>query len=96
MAQDCGDVPTKPMLVDGATSSMDQIVANSEDVKGYIAAADLYLDCHAEWRKLIAFRGQSRDDRDVIEEEIKVILDDRNAVGDDFNAEVQAFRAANP
>ena len=96
MAQDCGVVPTKPEVVDGASSSMEQIIENSNEVKTYIAEADLYLDCHAAWRQLIAFRGLSRDEKDAIEAEIKVILDERNAIGDDFNAEVQAFRDANP
>ena len=96
MAQDCGVVPTKPAVVDGASSSMEQIIENSNEVKTYIAEADLYLDCHAAWRQLIAFRGLSRDEKDAIEAEIKIILDERNAIGDDFNAEVQAFRAANP
>src|SRR5690606_23809846 len=45
MANECGEPPAAPPLVDGATATMEAVVANSDEVKVYIADADKYLDC---------------------------------------------------
>ncbi len=96
LAQDCEDMPTKPAMTDGATATMDQIVANSEEVKAYIAAADTYLDCHADYRQTIAYKSMSSEEKDASSDQAKALLDDRNDAGDEFNDEVQAYRDANP
>jgi hypothetical protein len=96
LAQDCSEAPVAPDLVDGATASMDQLVANSEEVKTFIAAADSYLDCRYAYRDTVAYKDLSRSDKGAYTDETEEVLDARNEIGDDFNDEVAAYQAANP
>ena len=89
----CGELPVEPAIVDGVTSTMEQLVANSKEVNAYIAEADQFLDCsEARYKKL----GSSRAHRDQLAEQIRSLTARRNEIGDEFNAQVAAFRAANP
>lgn len=96
LANDCGEKPSVPTLVDGASVTMEQLVANSVEIKDFIAAADVYLDCDADFRQSIAYKDMSRADKATATDDAKDYLDARNDVGDDFNVQVQAYRAANP
>ena len=58
--------------------------------------ADAYLDCNAEYRNTIAYKDLSSSEKDAIGEVTGAVLEERNAIGDDFNAEVAAFQEANP
>ncbi len=96
VADDCGEVPAAPEIIDGATATMEALVANSEEVKAYIAAADGYLDC----REAIA-KSDDFKDLPAAEQQAQIaanaqVLETRNKIGDDFNAEVGAYKAANP
>ena len=75
---------------------MDDLVANSQTVKSYIEVADAHLDCTAEYRTTIAYKGLPSDEKDVIDDQRSNLLEERNSIGDDFNAEVAAFQEANP
>jgi len=91
----CGDLPTAPEVVDGSTSTMEDLIANSSEVQGFIAEADEYLDC----QKAVVndtTNGLSRDERNAREETFMSLVRVRNEIGDLFNAEVGAFKAANP
>jgi hypothetical protein len=96
LANECGDKPMIPTLVDGASATMAELVSNSGEVKDFIAAADAYLDCDAEFRQSIAYKDLSRADKSAATDDAKDYLDARNDIGDDFNLEVQAYKAANP
>ena len=96
LANECGEVPVAPSVVNGATSSMDELVTNSEAIKAYIEVADAYLDCTAEYRRTSEYRLLPPEDKEVVEGLAGGLLEERNAIGDDFNAEVAAFQEANP
>jgi hypothetical protein len=96
LANECGDKPMVPTLVDGASVTMAELVANSVEVKDFIAAADVYLDCDADFRQSIAYKDLSRSDKSAATDDAKDYLEARNDVGDDFNVEVQAYKSANP
>ena len=96
VAQDCGEVPARPELVDGASSTMDQMVANSEAVKGYIADADAYLDCREAYIVTEEFQALEEGDQQAYRAANKTVLDSRNSISEDFNAEVSAYKEANP
>lgn len=96
IAQECNQPPVAPELVDGASANMDQLIANSEQVKAYIAEADVYLDCRYAYRDTIAYKDLSRSEKEDYIDATDEVLEARNQIGDDFNDEVAAFQAANP
>lgn len=91
----CGEEPVAPAIVDGATSAMEDLVANSKAVTGFIAEADTYLDCREAYVKDKS-NGLSESDRDAVSATISALTKKRNEIGDLFNAEVAKFREANP
>lgn len=95
-ANDCGEAPVAPQLVDGASVTMEEIVANSEQVKAYIAEADKYLDCREAIIPTEAFTALDESAQAEYRAANKVVLDARNGIGEAFNAEVADFKKANP
>ena len=96
LAQNCGDAPEAPDVVDGASTTMDLLVANSEEVKSYIASADTFLDCIYDFRDTVVYKDLPRNDKEAVLSMAEDVLEDRNEIGDDFNEEVAAYQAANP
>ena len=89
----CGDPPTEPTIVDGATASMEQLVANSKEVNLYITEADTFLDCsELRYKRL----SSSRVHKAPVAEQIRLVTARRNDIKDEFNDQVAAFREANP
>lgn len=88
----CGEAPVLPALVDGSTSTMEVLVENSKEVKAFIARADEYLDCSEKAYSRIAAKTQ----KEKLREKVKMITQQRNDIGDRFNEQVAAYRAANP
>ena len=87
----CGVEPVAPEIVDGATSSMEDLVANSKAVNAYIADADTFLDCREAYVK-----GLDKSERDQHTGAISELTAKRNEIGDIFNAQVAKFKEANP
>lgn len=96
IADDCGSAPEMPALVDGTKATMEELVATSESVKSFIATADVFLDCREGFIKSDAFKEISADEQKQLIEENSTLLNNRNGIGDAFNKEVAAFKAANP
>ena len=94
-ANQCGDAPLAPEVVDGSSATMTDLVANSKAVQTFIANADEHLDCK---KALVndTTNGLSSDERDIHEKNFMDLVTVRNEIGDLFNAEVEAFKAANP
>jgi len=95
-ADNCGDVPVAPELPDGTTASLDELVDTSNAVRNYIEDADKYLDCKESFARKRDFQRLSSEAQDAYREEVSVLTAKRNEVGDLFNAEVEAYRQANP
>lgn len=96
LADSCGEAPQPPEILDGTKSSMEELVANSQSVKAYISDADSFLDCRESFAQTEDFKAQSTEQQ---EEQIKTnaeVLASRNGIGDAFNKEVAAYKAANP
>lgn len=96
LGQDCGEIPVKPEVIDGASTTMDELVANSIAVKSFIANADTYLDCSFAYRDTTEYKDLGRRAKLSIVETGEDLLDDRNDLGDEFNEQVKAYQAANP
>ncbi len=96
LANDCGEVPQSPELVDGETATMDELVANSESVKTFIADADAYLDCNEAFVTSKDFKQLDAAEQKKYLDLNSSLLKDRNDIGEDFNTEVTEYKAANP
>ena len=94
--ENCGEPPVSPELVDGASASMEELVANSEQVKAFIEQADGYLDCRESAMPSDEYKALSRSDQKEYREASKRVLDARNDIGEAFNGQVAAYQAANP
>ena len=95
-ALDCGEVPAEPEVIDGANATMDELVANSQSVKAFIAGADTFLDCGESYVKSDEFKALGADEQKEILDRNARILAERNGIGEKFNAQVAAYKAANP
>lgn len=90
---DCGEAPTEPVLVDGSSASMEQLIANSAEVNIFIEQADVFLDCQEALYK----KGSlPRSTKEKLTELVKAVTTSRNEIGDNFNEQVAAYRAVNP
>lgn len=95
-ARSCGDIPLEPepQIRDGASSLVAELVANSVQVNDFIDRADLYLDCEAELGKMaVNLPEQVQIQRAT---SLMALTKRRNAIGDEFNAQLAAYRKANP
>lgn len=89
------DYPALAVVPDGASSTIEQMVAAQEGVKTYMAAMDAYLSC------VSAELEAAGDDAP---EEFKTIMVSRHnaavtemeAIAASFNEQIAAFREANP
>ena len=95
-SNDCGAVPTTPELIKGAAATMEELVANSQSVKAYIAEADAYLDCNESFVKSEPFTALAPEEKQKVLDVNSKLLNDRNVIGEKFNEEVVAYKAANP
>ncbi len=96
LAGDCGERPEAPEVIDGASASMDELVANSESVKAFIAEADTYLDCNEELATSDEFKELDPAEQKRIIKVNKALLKERNDIGQRFNEQVADYQAANP
>ena len=92
---ECPAAPDVPTIVDGSKASMEELIENSKAVKAFIADADAYLDCEEAKSKEMA---ETMDKEEMTQrmESLTAITKKRNAIGDEFNAEVAAYKEANP
>lgn len=81
-------------MIDGKTASMEDLVTASKAVTDFIANADTYLDCQEKRNKQA--KKLSEDDQAERALTIRSLLNRRNAIGDEFNAQIALFREANP
>lgn len=89
------DYPALVEVPDGASATIEQMVAAQASVKTYMAEMDTYLNC---------VNGELEAAGDDAPEEFKTIMIERHnaavtemeAVAASFNEEIAAFRAANP
>lgn len=84
-----------PVLPDGAKASMDDMVAGQQAVKAYLASGNEFLSC-LEQEQTAAGEEESEEAKAERLARYNAVVDEMQAVGDQFNAAVKAFKAANP
>ena len=93
---DCGSAPNSPEIPDGATASMEELVGASKAVKAFIANADIYLDCREAAMNSEEYKNLAEEEKNAWIEDVSLLTKSRNAIGDNFNAQVSAYKEANP
>lgn len=95
-ADNCGIAPSKPKLLKGKHATSEALIANSKEVKDFVAQVDTYLDCREAEMVTEAFQLEDKKVKKAADKEVRALLKQRNAIGDAFNKQVKAFRKANP
>ena len=105
MAGDCSG-PQPPSLPDGATASMEEMLAGQKAVKEYQAANLEYMGClEKEFTaaETAALNSSSEEDKEAAQATYQKAVDAYNAavskeeeVAGQFNTELREYKAANP
>lgn len=95
-ADQCGDPPLAPTIPEGATATLEELAAAAEQVNQYGELSNTYLDCVESFTGKRAFKQLSREEQAAIHEKFSTAAASHNATLDAFQAELEAFRAANP
>ena len=92
--------PDQPSLPDGASSTMDEMVAGQKAVKAFQADAQAYRACLDE--TIESLRSAAADGDEAAGESFAATTDAYNAsvaaeeqVANDFNAQIRAYKEAN-
>jgi hypothetical protein len=94
--------PTAPAAVDGATASMDQLLAAKKATMDFIAASDEYQNCVLEEVKAAnaaAKKAKTKPDpavKKTADDAISASQADKEQVGAAMNASIKAYKAAHP
>ena len=83
-----------PDLPDGASATMEEMVAGQGAVKAYVASSNSYLECMDA--EMAAIPEEETDARVAALESYNAAVDEQAAVAEGFNEQIRAFKAANP
>jgi hypothetical protein len=105
MAGDCSG-PQAPSLPDGATASMEDMLAGQKAVKEYQAANLEYMGCLEKAftaAEAAALESTSEDEKKAAQDNYQNAVDAYNAavsqeeeIAGQFNTEIREYKAANP
>ena len=93
-AQEC-DHPPLVSIPDGASSTMDDLLAAQGSIREYMASMNEYLDCTND-ELTAAGDDAPAEYKAIMLSRHNAAIEEMEAVASDFNLEVQAYREANP
>jgi hypothetical protein len=101
-AEDACSRPEAPAAVDGATATMEQLLAAKAAVTAFISTSDTYQTCVLD--DVDAQRKAAKKNKTKIDPAIEKAADasiaanqsDKERVGAEFNAAARAYKAAHP
>jgi len=88
-------MPKDVAIPDGATATMDQMVSAQTEVKSYVAKGQEYLTCRDQEMEAMGDDMSSKE-KVAYTESYNAFVDKLTAVGNAFNAQIKAYREANP
>lgn len=102
VAEDACARPTAPAAVDGATATLDQLMAAKNAVMAFMTASDAYQACVIDG--LEAQRKAAKTEKKKLDPAVAKAADakvsenqaDKERVGADFNTAAKAYKAAHP
>ena len=100
LAADC-EAPAAPELPDGATSTMEQMLAGQKAVKAFQAANLEYMKClepglTAAEAAVQAGEEGATEKYQAAQETYNAAVSAEEAVAGEFNTEIREYKAANP
>lgn len=102
LADDACQRPSAPAAVDGATATMDQLLASKTATITFLSASDAYQDCvikDISARRAAAKAAKTTVDPatlKALQQQIDLNQADKEAAGKNFNAAAKAYKAAHP
>jgi hypothetical protein len=96
------DRPTAPPAIDGATATMEQLVAQKNAVTTFMTTSDTYQSCVLDGvaaQREAAKKAKTKLDPAVAkaaDDAVSANQTDKEQVGAAFNAAVKAYKAAHP
>ncbi len=97
-AETC-EKPYKVEIPKGAKANKEVLIETQKKVKNYMAEGDAYLECLAKEEKNMATAVMSEEaieeERELRNRRHNAMVDEMQLVGDDFNTQVRAYKAAN-
>lgn len=96
------EAPAAPGDIDGATATMEQVLAAKAAVAGFIAASDKYQTCLVDDIKVRRDAAKAAKEKfadseaKAVSEKINANQREKERVGKAFNNAVKAYKAAHP
>ena len=93
------DYPNRVLIPNGGTAVKEDMLKGQRDVKTYVDAMEIYLECIVEEEKLArsAMEDMKPEDEqqreDAMNKKYNAAVDEMERIAAQFNAEVQAYRA---
>jgi hypothetical protein len=85
-----------PPLIDGSLAPLEEIVTNQQQVKAYMEAANLYLQCLDKEEANAVSTGTEIEETKVVRDEFyNATVDTMNLTAANFNQEIQKFKSKN-
>ena len=93
------DYPSRVLIPNGSTATKDDMLNGQRNVKTYVAAMEVYLECIVDdeksaLRSLDDLEPEEEQQReDMMNKKYNAAVDEMERIAAQFNAEVQAYKA---
>jgi len=93
------DYPSRVLIPNGSTATKDDMLNGQRNVKTYVAAMEVYLECIVDDEKMAVGSlddlepEEEQQREDLMNKKYNAAVDEMERVAAQFNAEVQAYKA---
>jgi len=93
------DYPSRVLIPNGSTATKDDMLNGQRNVKTYVAAMEVYLECIVDKEKMAIgllddLEPEEEQQReDMMNKKYNAAVDEMERLAAQFNAEVQAYKA---
>lgn len=91
--------PSKPAGVDGSKATEAEMLQFQKEMKEYLAKGNEFLACLDKEEKLVskdATEEQKQEFKAKITQTYNAVVDEMNAISDEFNSALRAYKSQNP
>ncbi|MEH6551110.1 MAG: hypothetical protein V7711_00775 [Pseudomonadales bacterium] len=93
-AQDCVDTEPPAELADGATATIEELGATQAEVKAYMAASNVFLECLEKQQSAAIESGtETEETMAVRNEQYNAEVDQQTAIAADWKEQVGEYKA---
>lgn len=93
------DYPSRVLIPNGSTATKDDMLNGQRNVKTYVAAMEVYLECIVDQEKMAIGSlddlepEEEQQREDMMNKKYNAAVDEMERIAAQFNAEVQAYKA---